>query len=245
MRPVSSRASTRVSAAHVSTTSKWVRASRAPRPPDRAALGGTVVAPERSVDRSRARAGAALDEGQVGGARPRAPDHRRPGPAWASSVRATIIRPEVSLSSRWTMPGRTGSEPPPRRSPSASTRVLPRWPGAAWTTRPGRLVDHREPLVGVDDLRLGHGAHAGAARARRRERPRARAARPPERDRDVGHVERGPQGRVDEVGDGVDADPVDQVARGRLRPGAPRRARGPGAPARSRTRPASRPARSG
>ena len=33
---------------------------------------------------------------------------------------------------------------PRRRCASSSTRVTPRWPGAGWTTRPGRLVDDHE-----------------------------------------------------------------------------------------------------
>src|SRR5258705_210446 len=45
--------------------------------------------------------------------------------AWACSLRATTSRPLVPLSSRWTMPGRSGSAPPPSRSPSSSTRVGP------------------------------------------------------------------------------------------------------------------------
>ena len=43
------------------------------------------------------------------------------------------------MSSRWTIPGRCGSSPPPSRSPSSSTSVGPRWPGAGWTTRPAGL----------------------------------------------------------------------------------------------------------
>ncbi len=105
----------------------------------------------------------------------------------ASSVRATIMRPEVSLSRRWTMPGRSGSSPPPRSSPSTSTSVSPRCPGAAWTTRPGGLVDDGQVIVAMDDLRplaasagatlgvpsalsSGSGAGEGDQRERRRRR---------------------------------------------------------------------------
>ena len=80
------------------------------------------------------------------------------------------------MSSRWTIPG---ARPRRRRAGRRARRPASRRGGRApaWTTRPGRLVDHREALVDVDEPRLG--AHGGAgcapapARARRaRSRPR-------------------------------------------------------------------------
>src|SRR5882672_2783442 len=60
-------------------------------------------------------------------------------PSYARSVLATTIRPEVSLSRRWTIPGR----PAPAAgasgilTPRASTNVPERLPGAGCTTTPG------------------------------------------------------------------------------------------------------------
>src|SRR5918994_44872 len=52
------------------------------------------------------------------------------------------MRPEVPLSSRWTMPGRSGS-PTERisgyRASSPWTSVPPRWPAPGWTTMPAGL----------------------------------------------------------------------------------------------------------
>src|SRR6266853_518562 len=65
--------------------------------------------------------------------------------AWASSLFATTINPDVSLSRRWTMPGRLTPPMPARLSPqwarSALTSVRSRFPGAGWTTSPAGLCD--------------------------------------------------------------------------------------------------------
>ena len=57
---------------------------------------------------------------------------RRPSLRWARSVLATIMSPEVSRSSRCTMPGRPAAPPDSvvPRATSALTRVSSQWPGA-------------------------------------------------------------------------------------------------------------------
>ena len=61
---------------------------------------------------------------------------------WAWWLLATIIRPDVSLSNRWTMPGRI-SPPMPWISghiaSKALTRVWSGWPGPGWTANPAGL----------------------------------------------------------------------------------------------------------
>ncbi len=56
----------------------------------------------------------------------------------ASSERATTSSPEVSRSSRWTMPGRPGS-PPATTPASESTSVPAGRPAPGWTTSPAGL----------------------------------------------------------------------------------------------------------
>ena len=211
VRPVSSRASTSVSAGSTSRTSKCVRAVARPAPADGPPLGRPVVAAERRVDRPRARARPALDQRQVRRGRPRGAliiaERRR----CASASRATTISPEVSRSRRWTIPGRAGS-PPPSSSPSSVDERRSPGPGRRMDDQPWRLVDHREALVDMDEPRLAaHGSAASGARLRRRARTSA-IIDDADGDRDVGEVERRPQRRIEEVGDRALADPVDQVA---------------------------------
>ena len=210
MRPVSRRASTRVSAGSASTHrevgARLAGAAAADGPPLRA-HGGRAPAARRSSPSASA---AGPRSGRGTRARPRAALIIAESRRCASASRATSISPEVSRSSRWTIPGRSAS-PPPSRSPSTSTSVGPRCPGAGWTTRPGRLVDHREPLVAVDDPRLVAHGSVGLAAA---PAPATASAitTTPSGDRDVGEVERRPQRRVEEVGDRAVAQPVDEVA---------------------------------
>ena len=79
--------------------------------------------------------------------------------AWAASVFATTSSPEVSLSSRCTIPGR----PTPAIEPSDSPRAAPApaghgpgcpsaCPALGWTTIPGRLVDDEQGSILVGDL---------------------------------------------------------------------------------------------
>ena len=76
--------------------------------------------------------------------------------ACASSLRATMIRPLVSRSSRCTMPVR--SAPPicpyasaPPRASNALTSVPERWPGRGMGDQAGGLVDDQHPGILVDD----------------------------------------------------------------------------------------------
>src|SRR3954464_15251574 len=87
--------------------------------------------------------------------------------AWAASWRATIRRPLVSRSRRWTMPGRRTPAIPPNDGPwlprRGFTRVPSAWPAGGWirgvpvaVPRRGMaheargLVDDEEVLVLVD-----------------------------------------------------------------------------------------------
>ena len=74
----------------------------------------------------------------------------------------------------------------------------------------GGLVDDRQALVDVHEPRLG--AHRGDARAGAGASAASAITTTPDGDRDVGDVERGPQRRVEEVGDRAVADPVGEVA---------------------------------
>jgi hypothetical protein len=72
-------------------------------------------------------------------------------PWWAASFLATTSRPDVSLSRRWTIPGRLTPPTPDRLSPqwriSALTSVPAAWPGAGWTTSPAGLSTIEQMLV--------------------------------------------------------------------------------------------------
>ena len=93
-----------------------------------------------------------------------------PSTAIARSVFAMMSTPDVSLSSRWTRPGRSaGPAQSFERWRSAFTSVPSRWPTAGWTTRPGRLVEDEDFGVFEEDRernvlrRRGRAAEAGAA----------------------------------------------------------------------------------
>ena len=62
---------------------------------------------------------------------------------WAVSFLATISKPLVSLSMRWTIPGRITPLMPESLSPQwyskALTKVPSGFPGAGWTTMPWGL----------------------------------------------------------------------------------------------------------
>ena len=125
------------------------RSGRGGPPRGRPSASGRSVPADRSVDGSGSRRGA-----------PRRGPHTRrltfrraasiwPSRRWARSVFATSISPEVSRSSRWTIPGRP-SAPPERvvpRATSALTRVSSQWPGAGMDDQPRRLVDDGEVFV--------------------------------------------------------------------------------------------------
>ena len=125
-------------AGSVSSTSKWVRASRGPRPATAIRCAGAVVAADRGVDRPGARARRALDQGEVRRARPRAA-----GPAAAArgGPRRCARRPSARR-----CPCRGGGRsrgarvsPPPSDPAQPSTSVSPRCDGAGWTTSPAGL----------------------------------------------------------------------------------------------------------
>ncbi len=64
-------------------------------------------------------------------------------PAWAASVLATMINPDVSRSRRCTIPGRGTPAMPPysvSRARSALTIVPLQCPGDGWTTSPAGLL---------------------------------------------------------------------------------------------------------
>src|SRR6188472_235663 len=124
--------------------------------------------------------------------------------AWASSLRATTSRPLVPLSSRWTMPGRSGSAPPPSKSPSSSTKVGPLCEGAGWTTIPAGLSTTasasstwtmRSSSLISRLARVGEGEQQDAGG-----------------DADVGEVEGRPAADLDVVSDGVGAHAIGEVA---------------------------------
>ena len=114
------------------------------------------------------------------------------GPRCAASVLAATITPEVSLSSRCTMPGRATPPIPERLGPqcanSALTRVPVSLPGAGWAAMPAGLSTtircaSSNSTVERDRLRLrdrpasAAGSRSGSARATpwpRRRSPRRR-----------------------------------------------------------------------
>ena len=84
----------------------------------------------------------------------------------ASGERATTSRPEVSRSSRCTIPGRSGSSPPSTSYASRPCTSVPcAWPGAGMNDEARRLVDDQQVLVLVRD---GEIHRLGLERALRR-----------------------------------------------------------------------------
>jgi hypothetical protein len=138
VRPVSSRTHNNVVRGSCSTTRKWVTAARP-----------WSVRVDTTVRRTRSRPiGASIVPlSAVGRPSTRARYSRvircsriiRRRALCISSDFATTSNPEVSRSSRCTIPARSGSGPPAARPASAAARVGPRWPGAGWITTPGGL----------------------------------------------------------------------------------------------------------
>ena len=130
-----------------------------------------AVAAERRVDRAGARGRQPVDEREVLAAHRAGGERGRAARGAPPPCLATTSRPEVSRSSRWTIPARPGSSPPAARPASACGERAAAWPRAGCTTTPGRLVDHEQVLVLVGDRerRVGRGADgAGAPRPPRR-----------------------------------------------------------------------------
>src|SRR5215207_586275 len=131
--------------------------------------------------------------------------------AWASSSRATTSSPLVPLSSRWTIPGRSGSLPPPRISASSLTSVGPWWEGAGWTTRPAGLSttardSSRWTICSAGSAIVARGLGIAEVNQDHQHDPGGY--------RDVGEVEGRPRADVDVVGHLARREPVEQVAEG-------------------------------
>ena len=104
------------------------------------------------------------------------------------------------------MPGRSGSAPPPSTLSELGDQGRAAVRGRRVDDEAGRLVDHREVVVEVDDR--------GAARliGRLLAQEDQGEDRDADGDRDVGEVEGRPGADVDEVGDGAGAHAVGEVA---------------------------------
>ncbi len=136
-----------------------------------------AVAPDRRLDPAgpRARTAPRRARGRCARARARgrAADSRR----CASSERATTIRPEVSRSSRWTIPAARARRP--RRLPGERVDERPAaWPAPGMDDEPRRLVDHEQVLVLPDDRAAAGGAGGIGALRRRRRADRLAALEP-------------------------------------------------------------------
>ena len=135
------------SAGSARSSVKWVRASRGWSPPTamRVRTRGSRPIGASIVPRARRRAALA----PARGTRARSAARRAPrcSSRWASSERATTSRPEVSRSSRWTMPGALRAR---RRRASASEQLGERalaMPARGVHDQAGGLVDHQQVLV--------------------------------------------------------------------------------------------------
>ena len=165
VRPVSRRTSSSACSGRSSTTSNRVTASR-----------GSSVSSDRRVGSRRSRPiGASIRPVASADARARARDsgarpHARRIASWsapyACSERATTSRPDVSRSSRWTIPGRSGSSPPAAPSVRSCAGERPAdAPAPGCIAMPAGLSTTSEVLVLVRD-RHGDGLGVGALRAR-------------------------------------------------------------------------------
>ena len=239
VRPVSSRASTRVSAGQRSRAPRNASGRRArharPRPGARA-RGGRGPAARRSCP-TRER-GPALDQRQVA-ALDLAPADRLRERRWASSPRATIIRPEVSLSRRWTMPGRTGIGAAAQQVAKHVDQGLAAVSGSRVDDQAGGLVDNRQPVVGEDNL--GPRAHPGAGSVPSPQSAETTSAIAPNVIATSARLKAGHRGGSMKSVTRVDPDPVDQVAQGASQRAVRPRAKVPAARARRRTRRACAP----
>ena len=132
--------------------SKWVRACARRVGVDRHQRPVAPVAADRRVDRPRPRRRVARRPapGTRGAAAARASSAF--SARWTASFLATTSSPEVSRSSRCTIPARHGSSPPARDAlERLGERPRPVAPRAGCTTTPGGLVDHQQVLVLVGD----------------------------------------------------------------------------------------------
>ncbi len=170
----------------------WVRPVSSDHPQQRAAAAAGARSRSGCGPRAARRCRSTSARGRAGGARsgrrscPCAPaDGRRPAPGtraaaarrpaaafsarWTASFLATTSRPEVSRSSRCTIPARHGSSPPAARP----VERLGERPGPVAARgvhhHAGGLVDHQQVLVLVGDRerrRLGRAGPPDSARSR-------------------------------------------------------------------------------
>src|SRR5690606_36258113 len=158
VRPVSSRHSSAVCARKRSRSRKWVTASR---PSSRTAMrmrsrgwrsiGASAVPPETSAPTTTARYWRCTSRAESCAT----------SAVCASSVRATTITPEVSLSSRCTMPARGSAASAGSRCSSAFTRVPDGLPAPGCTTSPAGLSITR---TSASSCRIDSGMSSGSAR---------------------------------------------------------------------------------
>ena len=176
---VPSRGGRRSSACRSSSrsTSKCVTASRGVSVSSEHAGRLAPVAADRRLDAAAPGARTAPHERLVAPLE-RARRTRSRRPRYASSLRATTSRPDVSRSRRWTMPGRSGVSPPATRAERARARACRRrMPGRGMHDDPGRLVHDEQVLVLVRDPERR--APRPRARPGPGPAPRARAPRRP------------------------------------------------------------------
>ena len=114
-----------------------------------------AIAADRGVDRAARASGWPVTSARYSRRTSRAWISCLTSAAWASSVFATTSSPDVSRSSRCTMPARSGSGPPAARPRSASRERRSAVPRCRVGDQAGRLVDHHQVRVLVDDLEVG------------------------------------------------------------------------------------------
>ena len=128
---------------------------------------------------ARCASAAALARARGTGARPRDDVSRPEARTNASSERATTSSPEVSRSSRWTIPGRSGSSPPAAPRPRSCAASVPvDVPAPAWTVMPAGLSTTTRCSSSYaspdgDGLGLEPESRSGERRPRRPSPPRA------------------------------------------------------------------------
>ena len=169
------------------STRQCVRAGLPPRRDHRHAL---AIAAGRGRSRASIAPSAgprlAPDERRVGAPHRRARASPRPAPGGRARCLATTISPEVSLSSRWTMPGPVGAADAARSRDSGGAARGPACraatPAPGCTTRPGGLVEHEQVASSSCTIASGSASGSSAAWRRSGSGPR-RATRSPSRRR--------------------------------------------------------------
>ena len=154
-------------------------ARRAPVDDDRHPHRVGGVAPDRGVDDAVRRVRVIPTPSRRSAARPCGRRTGRSATMPPRSVRATTSSPELPASRRWTMPGRSGSPTAGEIREVVEESVHERAllvAGAGVDDQPGRLVDHDDRVVDVDDpehhVRVRLGRTAPRDRGRIDDRPR-------------------------------------------------------------------------